>query len=657
MKKIFFSLSFLLCFVLGLSAQKKQPVSVLYVGGSADLETMGLEVKPAPEVLAASVAERTAAFEKFLKKNFKTVKVVDAKDYNYTMSDNYDVTIIDGTPKPIAPGIQETGPGGRLVRYERPQYFPLDFDRPVITIANFGEEMGRRIGTKNDWYCLCLEDKAHHWNATHPIFQGPVKVKIESTMEPTPAAALEVAKMMGETLPEKTEMFQVQTVNYEENRGYRIGMVSRPGGYLDSPEAEVISSGKCAKSIDAVALGRHANWFTWGFSASPAYMTEAGKALFVNAIVYMKQFAGQHPIARKFNDGVATRDHLPMTSNLVTREGYNDYVAMIAESNQQIAQMKKDLQAKLDAGEEIDPNQAIYLQFPEQPIPRFRDYMKQQARDLYPVFGEDGAEYARYYEKNYGYFYCPDDEYYVRIDEEARYFGIPNNDIRLLDKCISVLEKGGEDAADAMTVLRRYTLCRFEKPEEWRSWFNTYRDKLFFTENGGYVWLVNTFENVPGNDYRVRLAEKEERYMAQRDSRLRGNDGRGPGAPVTLTDDRNPVYLQAEAVATSKGKDIVVFQKIHPGYHTYAVVPADEVFVVTTVEITLPEGYKTVGPLYTPEASLLDASGTTVYRGTGEFRQSIEGEGEGEAVVKVTYQCCNNNTCLMPETKTFKVKL
>ena len=654
MKRLFLTLSLLFCCLLGLNAQKKQAVSVLYVGGSADLETAGLEVPPAPDVVAASAAERTAAFEKFLKKNFKTVKVVNAKDYNYTMSDAYDVTIIDGKPAPIAPGIREVGPNGYMTRYELPQYFPLDFDRPIITIANFGEEMGRRIGTKNDWYCLCLEDKAHHWNAEHPIFKGPVKVVINATMEPTPAPALEVAKMMGETLPEQTEMFLMQTMNYEENRDYRIGMVSRPGGYLDSPETEVITSGKCAKSIDAVAIGRHANWLTWGFSASPAYMTDAAKAMFVNAIVYMKQFAGQHPIAHKFNDGVATRDHLAMTSNLVTREGYNDYVAMIEESNQSIAKVKKELQEKLDKGEEIDPNMAIYLQFPLQPIPRFRDFIKQQARDLYAVFGEDEAEYARYYEKNYGYFYCPDGEYYVKIDEEARYFGIPNNDIRLLDKCISVLEQGGEDVVDALAVLKRYTLCRFEKPEEWRNWFETYKDKLFFTEGGGYLWLVNTFENVPGNDYRVRLAEKEERYMLEK--QMGGRPGRG-GEPAELTDDRNPVYLQAEAKPTDKGKDIVVFQKIHKGYHTYAVVPADEVFVVTTVEISLPEGWEKVGPLYVPEASLLDASGTTVYRGTGEFRQAIKGEGAGEATVKVTYQCCNNNTCLMPETKTFKVKL
>ena len=661
MKRFFLTLSLLLCCFLGLHAQKKQAVSVLYVGGSPEIETVGIGTPPDPAVVAKSAAERTAAFEKFLKKNFKTVKVVDAKDYHYSMSDYYDVTIIDGRPAELAPGIREVDEHGRMVRYARPQYFPLDFNRPVITIAEAGEDMGRRIGTKNDWYCLCLEDLALGWNASHPIFQGPVKVKLETSMQPTPAGALEFAEIMSETLPAETEMFLMQTINYTEkmngNYTYRIGMVSRPGGYLDSPETEVITGGKCAKSIDAVAIGRHANWLTWGFAASPAYMTETAKALFVNAVVYMKQFAGQHPIARKFNDGVATRDHIAMDKNRMSRSNWKAYNQSNMDFNRTVDSLKAVIKEQRAKGEEVDPNLAIYENFPEQKLITYREYLMQMDRGdgLYKVFGTDEQAYKDYYDKNYGWFWCPEGSYSLVIDDEVRYLGIPNNDIRILDKCISMLEKNDPEKDIAETILKRYTLCRFETAKEWRDWYNRYHDKLFFTEGGGYLWLVNTFENVPGNDYRVRLAEEEEAYMAQKAAR--GNGRRGPAAPVQLTDDRNPVYLQAEAVNTEKGKDIVVFQKIHPGYHTYAVVPADEVFVVTTVEITLPEGYKTVGPLYTPEASLLDASGTTVYRGTGEFRQSIEGEGEGEATVKVTYQCCNNNTCLVPETKTFTVKL
>ena len=102
----------------------------------------------------------------------------------------------------------------------------------------------------------------------------------------------------------------------------------------------MISSGTCAKSIDAIAIGRHANYFHWGFSASPDYMTDEAKALFVNSIVYISQFAGQHPIARKFAP-VAVKDDLKGYKYLVTREAWEDYNASNAEFNRQVAEFKK----------------------------------------------------------------------------------------------------------------------------------------------------------------------------------------------------------------------------------------------------------------------------------------------------------------------------
>ena len=73
----------------------------------------------------------------------------------------------------------------------------------------------------------------------------------------------------------------------------------------------------CAKTLDAVAIGRHGNFLRWGFSASPKYMTEEAKTVFTNAVVYISQFAGQAPIARKFNDRIATRDYLKEKNTFV----------------------------------------------------------------------------------------------------------------------------------------------------------------------------------------------------------------------------------------------------------------------------------------------------------------------------------------------------
>ena len=145
-----------------LSAQAKEDVSVLYVGGSPDINTIG-GVSIDSAVIAKSVKERTADFTKFLKQRFNKVRAVDGKDYTSGMSDGYDVTVFDGRPKAIRPAVRETDDKGRIIKYIRPAYLPDDFDRAAVCIAEMSEDLGRSVGTKNDWFCLCLYNYAHNW--------------------------------------------------------------------------------------------------------------------------------------------------------------------------------------------------------------------------------------------------------------------------------------------------------------------------------------------------------------------------------------------------------------------------------------------------------------------------------------------------------------
>lgn len=136
--------------------------------------------------------------------------------------------------------------------------------------------------------CLCLDNYAYNWNKSHPIFNGPFKVNLETEMYPTPESAVEYGEFYDYVAPKELEMFRVSKYSYKDpgHRNIRIGMVSRPWGYLDSPEAEVIPGGVSAKSIDAVAIGRHGNMFHWGFAAAPADMLPAAREILANAIVY-----------------------------------------------------------------------------------------------------------------------------------------------------------------------------------------------------------------------------------------------------------------------------------------------------------------------------------------------------------------------------------
>ena len=225
-------LSFLcMAFLVSLAAMsqvKKTNLKVLYVGGHSDMETMG---GASYDTIAhdKSVVERAAAWEQYLNQYFTTVKAVKASDYNYRMSYVYDVTIIDGNPQPVEPR-RNIIVNGRYAKIIYDRYFPDDFDRPVITIAETSETVGRRIGVKNDWYCLCLNAHAYDMKKDHPIFNGPYKVKLTMTDRPTPEGAKEYAPLIGETLPEKISMWRVQKRGYITDRGFKVGVEVRPWG-------------------------------------------------------------------------------------------------------------------------------------------------------------------------------------------------------------------------------------------------------------------------------------------------------------------------------------------------------------------------------------------------------------------------------------------
>lgn len=120
-----------LCLSGGLQAGiRKSNLKVLYVGGSPDVDYVGN--RPDSAVLAQSSAKRMASFDKMLKRYFRQVTVIRAQAYRPELSDNYDVTVMDGRPAPILPGIMERDSSGRLTRYEKTGYLPPDFDRPMV---------------------------------------------------------------------------------------------------------------------------------------------------------------------------------------------------------------------------------------------------------------------------------------------------------------------------------------------------------------------------------------------------------------------------------------------------------------------------------------------------------------------------------------------
>ena len=622
------------------AAVKKTNLKVLYVGGHSNMETFGTDFDK--EANDHSVAERMASFEKFLREYFSTVKVIDARDYNYKLSYDYDVTVMDGQPEPIEPR-HDIRDGQRFVKRIEAKYFPDDFDRPVLTIAELGKNLGGRLGLKTDWYCLCLDQWALGMRTEHPIFKGPYKVTMTLVDRPTPDGAKEFAPLVGETLPETTKMWHVNTKGYMTHPGFKVGMVSRPWGFEDSPEAEWISSGNCAKSIDAMALGRHANFFHWGFAAAPMDMTDEALPLLANAIVYISKFAGQHVIARKLYEGISTRIEARENAYRVTAKCYEEYKASIEKFNSQMKHYADSIKAVAACGGKVGEREAMYLQWKPQEVPSRQDFLRQMAGPLYEEFGTNELAYSKYYAENTPYFYGSFESYGLRLDEDAKSLGIPNNSLSLMEKAIDLWQTG-KNADMGRRLLERYTLLRYDNPQQYRTWLNKYRNQLFFTESGGWLWLVNSQDkNVEGNDYSI----------------LKYNEVPQQKTPEISeqTDPMNPVLVSSVVNdLPSGGKELLIRIKIHPGWHIYGYVADEDPYIATTFDLQLPDGWQKDGDLQLP-AFRTESTGTTLYEGDVLFRQHLKGSGHGTLKLTVGFQTCDNHACLPPRDVDFTFEL
>lgn len=623
----------------------KQPLRVLYVGGSIDWADGNESAIPKdPPADDPRVAVRMKSFEQMLGRYFTAVTAIHAKDYRQEKSADFDVTIMDGTPPPREPSRDVRDASGRVTERTPPRYFTEDFARPVLVIGELGEKLGRRIGLKFDWYCLCLDAHAHGFRAEHPIFSGPFPVKLTVEERPTPEDAFHYEYFRDGPTPKTLPMWRVQTKGYQTDKGFRIGMVARPWGFEDSPDAEYISSGVCQKGLDAVALGRHGNYFGWGFAASPAYLTPEAQTVLANAVCYIAKFDGQGLLARKYHDRRATKDWIKELKYTATPASYEARKELNVRHGQRMAAARKEAEAKQARGEKLSQMEQISLTYQPAPEQTFEQYLagSRSHAELFKKYGTDYAAYHRYYDENFPWFYSVAPFYKIEVDEDVKSLGIPNTDPRLLDRAIALWEQGRE-ADKARRILTRYTLLDYATPGEWRAWFDANKARLFFTQAGGFVFMVNTRDPaVAGNDYgRKALALAYGKVT--------------PGQP----DDNNPVAVATGVVDKGGGrKELVVKLRILSGYHIYSHVGPGDAFIPTELKFNLPPGYQTVGGLNAPPFRPYNEAGTTgLFTGEVMFTQEISGAGPGEAKIALSYQCCDAHICFPPVEQELRVKL
>jgi len=598
----------------------KIALKVLYVGYNPDkpMPKNVVYYSTTPAVVEKIYKTRMADFKAFLEQRFTEVKVVDVADYKPEMSDKVDVTLMDAGPVNM----------------------PANFNRPMVLMHAMAPNVGLPLALKFDWYCQCLDNDALNIKTDHPIFNTPNAVKLTMVKKATPGSFFNGHQ--GAKTPKEMEMWQVVKQGFSSKEPYLIGMVSHGEGFNDSPDAESISGGVCLKNAEAVAFGRQGNYFMWGFAGSPDYMTDEAKDVFVNTICYIKKFDRQPAIVKKVQ--IETRSGIDELIYRLNKDLYNQAIVSRREGNLRMLKMQQELKDKKAKGEDIGHGNEMFLKMPvTNDTQSFEDYVKGFAGDsLFRLFGTNISLYHKYYRQNYEYFY-PSGVYTLQLDHDAQKLGISNRKIALLDRCIDLLESG-KDVAMAQRLLERYTTQNFTKATDWRKWLDQNRNSLFYTESGGFKFMVNTYgKNSPAG-------EQQSYHLTKA---ITG------GEPTTA----DPVSVSARFIPGNGNKkdSLLIEAKILKGWHIYAYVSKDNPFVVTETRLELPEGatadkdWKTTAAIPYPGNQEM-----FIFEGKASFRLLIDySQAKAGSKIKcgLYYQVCDETKCYPPKEKILEIPI
>lgn len=275
-----------------------------------------------------------------------------------------------------------------------------------------------------------MGDAAQGEPIKHVVFEKPFKVEPQFELWDTPSNYRRFPD--GDKLPDKMKVWRVQTTGKTSG-----GVVTRSYGYADSPDAEVLTPGyNTGKENGAVGVGRHGNFLQWGFSAPPSMMTDAGKKFFLNCIWYIRKFDGKGPLVRRQS---SHRMNAIRLAALIDRIKDKNFFESIFPS---------ELQKKYEGNPE---------------------------------------GLVKYYKDSYGLIYR--DKVFL-VDQDLRSLGIDsNNSLNTLERLISLLNDENK-AGTARRLLNRYTEESFKTPAEWQAWFDKNRNRIYFSDVGGYKFRV-----------------------------------------------------------------------------------------------------------------------------------------------------------------------
>jgi hypothetical protein len=227
---------------------------------------------------------------------------------------------------------------------------------------------------------------------------------------------------------------------------YASGWCTYTYEHEGAPELEVFCGGVNSKTPKAGAVWRQGNLMHFGFDLAPAQMNDAGKALLVDVIAYISRFTEDRPIV-----------HTPCVFVQGTRVFDRGLVGRLL--------------AHPDLGD-------------------LQHYLAKAEWE--GLKGKERAEVASWFREAGDYLHA-DAAGKLSVDTEARTFGVGPARPEFIEKAIAALD-AADRAPAARSLLARYVPDgpgASGNSATWRAWWEGNRPYLFFTDTGGYRWLID----------------------------------------------------------------------------------------------------------------------------------------------------------------------
>lgn len=289
----------------------------------------------------------------------------------------------------------------------------------------------------------------------HELFQQPIPIDMNKLVE------IEVPDAWKHEI--KSGPINVLPLVSGSKQQYPDGWCTYTYEHIQAPELEIICGGINAKTPRASGIWRQGHLMHFGFEQDPNELNENGRALLANSICYISRFTEDRPIVRTpsvFYSNVRLLDRA-VIDRLVENEA-------------------RDLDLYLNA------------------------YLSEEEREL--VRGKNRQELKVWYEATRG-FLRADERGKFKIDKEAQRFGIANNDAAFIPSIVDVAMDDTNRVDIAQTLRKRYVAIgpETDSRQAWHEWWEANRDYLFFTDTGGFRWLVDPLakkRGIPTKDLR-----------------------------------------------------------------------------------------------------------------------------------------------------------